>query len=110
MCVDNVIKCIGADLKAQKTVIYNTKGDRTNVRDNTARSAAQDKLLKLHQVPGFTNQTVIDNRQVHQYNIEKSDLDGFGSLVSDLKTLTKSLTVVDGEQGGELPADKTIDV
>lgn len=106
-----VIKHIGRDLTAKKDVIYNNKGDKTAVRDNVARSAAQDKLLRLHGVPGFIREgTHIDNRQVNQYNIGKEDLGGLGTLVSDLKKLSQSLTVSDGEQSGELPESKVIDV
>ena len=100
--IDNVVKSVSKQLKAKKELIYNTKGDSKFVSDNVAISNAQEKLLKLHQAPGFSsnNVSITDNSQ-HTLNIGTADIERLASILKDLKSIGNYIEQKP-EQSGEV--------
>jgi len=101
--LESVIEQVTGDLQAKKEVIYNSKGDIKEVRDNPTRQGAQEKLLKLHKAPGFVKQeTNIVNNDNRAINISTEDIKQLGSILVELKQLNADMQLGECLQSGEV--------
>lgn len=99
--VEHVIDLITRDLEAHKEVVYNNKGEIVEVRDNQARQKAQEYILKLNKVEGFSKSSIVDNR-TQVVNIGIDDVKKLDKVLGELKLLNQKM--VEGEclQSGEV--------
>ncbi len=107
---DDLLKSVLDDVEATKDVVYNNKGDKTEIKDNDLRWKAKTSLLSMYGVKGFTkdNITMNDNRSITVVNDSPEHLDKLAKVAEVLDRVTSRMLDTSDEQSGkitEIPAD-----
>lgn len=101
----HVINRVTEDLEATKEVVYNSRGDIIEIKDNSARSSAQDKLLRMHQVKGITKvENHITDNSTKVIQIESKDVVQLGELAQQLARMNSNTQFTGSLQSGEVMA------
>jgi hypothetical protein len=87
--VASVVNNITKDaIRSKKTVIYNSKGDKTTVEDNSATVSNRELLFKLAGHPSFNKQV---NVQVNNTNVPDGLMDKIASALDKLDAIAGKL-------------------